>query len=201
MGNLSFHNIQEYIDKYNCSVFIETGTGIGNGLNQALQFPFEHFYSIEFNSKLYTHCIERFKNESRCILIHNNSVRGLQEILPEIPKDKNILFWLDAHFPGADYQLNSYTDEQFEDNIRLPLIYELYTVFSCRPNNKDVFIIDDWRMYENGPYDSGNIDKELYNISNNAEYIFELFKQTHDRIIDYHDEGYFITIPKGDNEE
>jgi len=202
MGNLSFHNVQEYIDKYNCTIFVETGTGIGNGLSFALNFPFKQIYSIELNSKLHAHCVERFKNEPKCKLIHDNSINGLHEALAEISANQNILFWLDAHFPGADYNLNCYTDEQFEDIIRLPLLYEIHTIFSYRPLNKDVFIIDDWRMYENGQFDSGNIDRQLYNINNDcAEEIAKHFKQTHHRIVDYHHEGYFIAIPKGDCEE
>ena len=108
MGELFIHNLSEYFTKYDCYTFIETGTGKGTGLNYAVEYPFEKIYSIEYMEPLYEECKKTFADDDRILLLNADSVSGLEEILNTIPEDKNILFWLDAHFPGADFGLNSY---------------------------------------------------------------------------------------------
>ena len=40
MGELFIHNLNTYIEKYKCNTFIETGTGIGTGLEHACKYSF-----------------------------------------------------------------------------------------------------------------------------------------------------------------
>ncbi len=63
----------------------------------------------------------------------------------------SILFWLDAHFPGADFQLAEY-DAEIPELVRLPVTRELHSIL-CRPpasckKSASVIIIDDLQLIE-----------------------------------------------------
>ena len=52
MGALKSFNLQELKNKFNLSVFIETGLGWGDGLAEACRFDFRELYSIEISKKV-----------------------------------------------------------------------------------------------------------------------------------------------------
>jgi len=194
MGLLNTFDLNQYIQKYNTSIFIETGTGIGQGITYAQSFPFKQLYTIEIIKKLYDENVIKLK-DNKTELILNNSISGLTEILSKVLQTDTILFWLDAHFPGADYQMGNYADT-WEKNIKTPLEDELILISSIRKNNKDVFLIDDLRLYEDGNYDCGSIDRTKYGNCNGVEFVFNLFSNTHDIVKSYKHEGYLIVTPK-----
>lgn len=192
MGELYLHNLE----KYNCNIFVETGTGIGTGLSWALKYPFEKLYSIEINYQLYSECFDKFK-DPRLELIYNSSIPGLSQILQKIKPNDKVLFWLDAHFPGADFQLGSYDDDILDD-IKLPLENEIKLIYKHREKCEDVFIIDDLQLFEEGDFelkwDREFIDK--FKRSNN--FIYEKYSKTHEIIKDYRHQGFLILEPKND---
>jgi len=196
MGELYLHNLGDYIQKYGCSVFIETGTGKGTGLSFASAFPFKKLYSIEFVESLFFECVLKFKKDDRVSLINNNSIAGLSSILCENVIKDPCLFWLDAHFPGADFGFNSYDYlKEFKD-LHKPLEKELETICSLRPNAKDVFIIDDLQIYEDGGFELLNLEfKKAYGESG-IEFIERLFSATHNFTRDYRHQGFLILTPK-----
>ena len=141
MGTLENFDLGEY----GCDTFIETGTGRGEGLEYAKKFPFKQLYSFEINSHVFDVSQDAF--DMRTQIFHSKSVDGLLQVLPLI-QGKRILFWLDAHYPGADYGHAKY-DAEPDMDVRLPLYRELETIIKHR-GVKDVFIIDDVRIYDKG---------------------------------------------------
>src|SRR5690606_16356901 len=138
--------------------------------------PFDKVESVEIVPELAQKCRERFSGNDKVIIHQSDSVTALQQRLPQIKG--NILFWLDAHFPGADAGLQSYEGEA--ENIRLPLEEELRTIASLRKKNRDVFILDDLRIYEDGNYENGNVPADALPVgSRNIDFVIELFEPTH----------------------
>ena len=195
MGHIDRFNIQSYIDKYNTSIFVETGTGIGCSLQHAVQFTFEKIYTIEIIESLYLKCKEEFNKHSNCTFINNNSKDGLIDIISKVDSNKNICFWLDAHFPGADFGLVSY-DSTEDADTRIPLESELRVIVSNRDVKNDVFVIDDLRIYEDGPFEGGIWPQRKQLGAEGIGFIYELFNETHDISKDYRDQGYIILTPK-----
>ena len=194
MGLLDRFDIEKIINEYNVKSFVETGTGYGHSIKHALLFRFEKLYSIEIEENIY----QRIKSEvsdERLILLNNNSKDGIIEVLKNILYSDSILFWLDAHFPGADFGFKSYGSEK-DSEKRIPLESELRTLVSIRDISKDYFIIDDLRIYEDGPFSGGNWDERRTLGGEGIEFIHELFDQTHNLERDYRDQGYIILSPK-----
>lgn len=195
MGELYLHNLDEYIDKYDIKVFVETGSGKGTGINHALQYKFTKLYSIEIMDEMYDFCLNKFKDD-RLKLICSRSIDGLELVLDcFVEKEDPILFWLDAHFPGADFQLGKYEDEH-PDNIKLPLEEELNIIYNSREDCKDVFIIDDLQLFEDGDYELKIENDYLKNLKLDNEFIFDLFSDTHNFVRDFRHQGFLIGVPK-----
>lgn len=195
MGQIDRFDLQSYIDNYKTSIFIETGTGKGGSLQHALKFSFDELYTIEVITEIYLDCVEKFKLYENCHLINDNSKNGLEFILKNVGPSNNIIYWLDAHFPGADSGLSGYGSVE-DKNMRIPLENELRSITSIRDSKNDVFIIDDLRIYEDGPYNSGNwVDRNKFG-GDGIDFIYELFYETHIINKDYRDEGYIILTPK-----
>jgi hypothetical protein len=193
MGHIYRFDIKNIIETFNTKTFIETGTGEGVSLRHALQFDFDKIYTIEMVEELYNRT-KRVFNDEKINFVLNNSKEGLIEILKDFNKDENILFWLDAHFPGADFGLCSYADEK-NDKIRIPLESELIAISSIRDCSKDYFIIDDLRIYEDGNFEGGNWSDRKTLGADGIDFIHNLFSKTHSIIKDYRDQGYIILIP------
>jgi len=77
-------------------VFIETGSWKGDGIQKALDCGYGKVISIELHINLYTHCLERFKDDKRVALVHGDSLEVLPTILQGI--DQKCTFFLDAHY-------------------------------------------------------------------------------------------------------
>lgn len=123
----------DYSKKYNCDIFVETGTYKGETINDCKDY-FKELYSIELSNELFTLCKERFSEYKNIHILEGNS----GNVLPEILNDKKeaILFWLDAHYSDVG------TAKGDKDT---PIIKELDFIF----NNVSNFciLIDDARCF------------------------------------------------------
>jgi len=197
MGELYIHNLEPYLTKHNPTAFVETGTGDGTGLAHAAKSKFDKLYSIEIMPQLAEKCRYRFADDERVSILENNSIDGLKEILNKVSAEEPIFFWLDAHFPGADFGFNSYDHLSEDEKLHKPLKAELETILECRPDiSKDVFIIDDLRIYERGDYELGNWDLYDKYGGGGIEFITKVFAETHDLQKDYRHQGFVILTPK-----
>lgn len=181
MGFLHTYNLKDFIDKYNLTMYYESGVGTGTGFKYAKTFNFKKFFGSEIAQGRLEPLIEEFKNDSTVDLYWGNSIYHLQLVLNENPNE-NFLFWLDGHYPAENY--NNGTIEEL-----LPLKKELEIIFNHSGNN--VVIIDDLRIYEDADYEGGRLpewavgDKTGFNIPD---------RYNQERSLQH--EGYLILTPK-----
>ena len=193
MGNLASLNLQQYIDNFGTKIFFETGTHEGNGLKVAQGYPFEKILSVE----IVKHQAEKmqwfFAQDTRISIFWNRSLNAFEQILPTI--DGPILFWLDAHFPGADLGLAPY-DVNAPNAIRLPLEEELRCIKRLRAGKKDVVLIDDLWIYRNNGRDLQRSELKPFEPFSSDRFFCEILAETHDSEIIERDEIYCILTPK-----
>ena len=199
MGSLVRFDLGKLARDFGCTVFVETGTGTGGGvLHAAQRAPFERLYTIELHEEVAKTARVALSVEPRIILLEGNSEDCLRKLLSELPADQPVLFWLDAHFPGADFGYASYDSERDEAK-RLPLERELQVIQELRPDGRDVILVDDLRIYEDGPYKSGNIPETAQTLvpdRRHIRFVSELFDRTHYVHRLYHEEGYIVLLPR-----
>ena len=199
MGLLTTFDIEELKKEYNLNVFVETGTGEGDSLFYASQFNFETLHSIEYLKPLYDKCIERFNLYSSIKLWNGDSLTELKNsVIPSIKNTDRVLFWLDAHFLGADFHFQSYDSLINEDEkLVFPLQHELKLIQEMRDIKNDLFIIDDLRIYEDNNYDDGNwLDAKKFNIQRNTTFFNDFFDTTHHIFRMTEHQGYLAATPK-----
>jgi hypothetical protein len=193
MGFINQFDLGRIIREYNITCFFETGTWKGDAVEYALQFPFERISSAEIVPAIAAAAKARFAQEDRVNILEGSSVAVLMNELPLF--SGHCLFWLDAHFPGADAGLEEY-DAMPDESIRLPLENELKSIRKCRPNNLDVIIIDDLRVYEDGPFENGEAPADTRPRQNRSiDFVHQLFGHSHQALKSYKNEGYLLLLP------
>lgn len=194
MGALNRFNLKEIIANYGIENFVETGTLWGDSVAFALNFNFKKIISVEIIPKIAAKTQERFTSVENVEIIPSDSETALNTHLPLLKE--NILFWLDAHFPGADAKMAKYEDGD-DSEYRLPLFKELLCIKNHRPNFTDVILIDDLRIYEDGRFENGLVPESAKPKCNrNIDFIYQYFNQTHYIFKSYKDEGYILLFPK-----
>ena len=196
MGKLASFDIAATIQRYDLRNLVETGTGVGEGLSFACTLPFTSLWSCEIEPKVMRAAMETCVDE-RVTLFLGPSDKML-DCLWRLPANDRILFWLDAHFPGAQWRLRGYADEQ-DETIRLPVRSELEMIKKHRPLNQDVIIIDDARIWLDDAFESGPLPQSL-SACRPAElgiaFIHEMFGDTHRIDVLLNEEGFIILSPK-----
>lgn len=150
--------------KYINPVFVETGSYMGSGIQEAHNAGFNKIYSIELSDFYYNLCVQKFMNNPNIHLIKGDSSEVLYDIIKDI--DENITFWLDGHYSGGDTALGKMSS---------PLMSELEVIKNHKIKTHTI-IIDDMRCWKISPeYDfcSDDIVKKLHEINNNYELIYE----------------------------
>jgi hypothetical protein len=199
MGEINIFDLTPYVEKHNCKTYFETGTGKGVCLSHALNFDFEKFYSVDLDEELVNDAKNRFVGYS-LTLINDYSSKALEQYVPTLTQEP-VFFFLDAHFPGADFHKMSY-----EESIRtykeeaFPLHLELQSIKKSRNTDKDVFLIDDFKLYEEGDYEFGGwaysgLQEEL-GLVTKSQFIYDLFKDTHTFEKSLRHQGFLFIIPK-----
>jgi hypothetical protein len=187
-------NVDAFIDDYHIENFVETGTGIADSLSWVVNLQKDiNMYSVEVMEDLYYKNVEKLKNVANLHLKLGYTHEVLPQILAEMSKAPT-LFFHDAHFPGADFGYAGYGSEQSEIK-RIPLEIELNIVSQNRNCRSDVFIIDDLRIYEDGPFEGGAwADRHLAG-AHGIQFVNDLFGKTHHMIKSYAQQGFIILIP------
>ncbi len=131
--------IRELAAQYHTSIFIETGTHLGD-TTWGVRDSFDKLYTIEIEPNFAAHARCRFRNEPRITVLEGDSARVLQKLIPTI-KDCCLIF-LDAHFSGG-------ISGKGEGNT--PFRDEMMAIASSAIKNH-IILIDDARDYtgENG---------------------------------------------------
>ena len=180
---------------FSCNVFFETGTGTGYSLGKALDAGcFQKLYSVEIDAETYQYVTQRFREVRNLTLLCSESPSALRAVLPSLATDDRVLFFLDAHFPGE--VTNSFAGYKADvpEHKRLPLELELSVIAEVRANSHDVIIVDDLRIYENGPFEDGAMPAYAETLPperKNIDFVTRLFPKA--RIArDYRNQGYLL---------
>jgi len=196
--------LKEVIETFNIKNFVETGTGSGESLSYIINLEIDdiNIYTIEVIDEIYNFIVDKFNIFKNVNLIKGYSHIEMSKILEKL-SPLPTLFWNDAHFPGADYCINEATYTSETDAIkRIPLETELRIIKeSGRDISKDVFILDDLRVYKDGPYESGNWDMREVCGGDSIDFVYDLFKDSHFIIESYLSQGYLILFPINSDSE
>jgi len=187
MGDIKIFDIAEIKEKCNIDYFVETGTLHGDTVEYVKQFNFKKIISFEIMNELAEKAKERFKGDDSIEIVEGDSSKVLEDHIKNL--NGNILFWLDAHFPGADIGIRKYTDLE-EPDTNLPLQEEVAAVKKRKNKFKDVIIIDDLWIYDDTKeYEWGSFNSHMRahghevrreDICNgDASFIKEAFNDTH----------------------
>ena len=193
--------VKNVLDFYEIKNFVETGTGIAEVVRSVHDVDSSlNIHTIEVVPEIYDQNKIKFSYLKSVNWHLGQSAEVLAEVVPTL--EGNTLFWMDAHFPGADFGLSSYGDEKDMDK-RLPLKKELETIVAGRDVSNDVIVIDDLRIYEDGPFETGNWDERTKYGGDGIEFIEKLFEDTHYVGRSYNKQGFVILFPvskdMGDN--
>ena len=85
------------------------------------------------------------------------------------------------------------------DQISFPLESELRLIQQARPNCADIIVVDDLRLYEDGPFEGGNLPSGFANILpeiRNLDFIQQIFPER-TIVRNYRDEGYLFILAPG----
>jgi hypothetical protein len=192
MGTLHRFSLAPIVEKYGLTTFVETGTARGDSLAYAAQVPgFTRLLSCEIEPLLAAGAICRFNDDPRIEILRMESGRFMQMV--GISGLGPALYWLDAHYPGAGFGLKDY-DAGLPAWQSLPLFRELEAITGA----DDVIIIDDLRIYELGDYDDGPLPPDVPGAptENGADWMRDLFADTHTATKLLQDQGYLVLVPK-----
>ncbi len=185
--------IKNVLDFYDIKNFVETGTGQAELVRSVYEADETlNIHTIEVVPEIFEQNKIKFSYLNDVSWHLGTSFKILPEILPTF--EGNTLFWMDAHFPGADFGLSSYGDEKDMDK-RLPLKRELESIVQSRDVSHDVFVIDDLRIYEDGPFETGNWDERTKYGGDGIGFIEEMFEKTHYIGRSYNAQGSVILFP------
>jgi len=189
--------VKDVFKTFGVKSFVETGTGMGESLNHILSITNDiDIHTIELMDVLYENLVSNYGNVECVNLIKGYSHEEIVKLIPNL-KEGPALFWHDAHFPGADFRIDGATYTSEKDPIkRIPLESELRAVVSSgRDISKDIFVIDDLRVYKDGPYQEGNWEHRKVAGADNCDFVYELFDKTHYIIESYIAQGFLILFP------
>src|SRR6266550_3416105 len=192
-----WHLPPEFVQRF--PIFIETGTGRGDGTAYAATYSFRWLRSIEVWLDLAVAAQKRFEHDRRITIVYVESRHWLPSLLSSYTcQDDGIFLWLDAHYPGGDHAGQPFDAEPDED-VRLPLETELRLIREFRPEGNYCLLIDDLRLYIDDDWQDGPLAREqqiLYPKIRNGN-ILKPFRATHDVHIDRLDGGYALVVPRG----
>ena len=163
---LSYKFLKSLKEIFNIDTFIETGTYTAETTTQAA-LVFEKVHTFELDLNLFNAAQKKLSNFQNVAIYHDDSGRGLRNLLPTIKG--NLLFWLDAHYSGPGTT---------KINESGPLIDELRAIGKSWPGS--VILIDDMPYFKSldstttSPTNDlphlSSIIKELKAININFEY-------------------------------
>lgn len=125
ISSLSLDLVKKF--KNDCSIFFETGTNTGKGIEVALAAGFERIISIDIEEKFVQACAIKFQTHKNLSVLHGDSGKDILTLLQNI--EGKTMFWLDGH---AEYSI--------------PLLQELQQIAKLQRHDH-VIMIDDVRMF------------------------------------------------------
>jgi hypothetical protein len=134
--------ILSYKKKHNASVLIETGTFLGDTIEQ-FKNDFEKIISFELSPELAAKAAKRFENYQHITIIKGDSGKLLTKYLENT--DVPCLFWLDGHY-SSEFFIGNELIKTAKGDKNTPVVEELKTILSHRIKDH-VILIDDARIF------------------------------------------------------
>lgn len=125
------------LHKYIRPTLIETGTYLGEGVDDALRVGFPHVISIEIVPKFYEQACTKYKSDARVELYKGSTVTVLPSILQKITQP--VTFFLDAMY--------SFGNTSYDPQHVCPLMEELKAI-AAHPIKTHTILIDDCRLMQ-----------------------------------------------------
>ena len=126
----------DYASRYRCDTFIETGTGDGQSLREAMKWA-KYGYSIEADYERHVAAFNEWFHNPQVLIFYGKSedMLPLLLLLPDIAGHRP-LFWLDAH----------------SDDVTLPtpILHELAAIIAYQSDS--VILIDDAHQFGLGQW-------------------------------------------------
>lgn len=192
--------LKETLESFGIKNFVETGTGDGSSMNKVIDTEvLDKQYGIELDTELFRNLMKQYDGNENVIIFNGYSEDCMDAVLEELSEDPT-LFWLDAHFPGADYGPAGYGDEE-DLNKRLPMEAELKIMKEKRDLSKDVIFMDDLRIYVDRDFEAGNWPERSKFGANGYDFVEELIGDTHILVEHLADQGYLLAFPIDTEEE
>jgi len=149
--------INYYRRLYSLHCLIESGTYRGATVSAFVRY-FSSIYTIELNDNLFKDAHEFFLPYSHINVIHGDSSKILQHILPRVTE--RCLFWLDGHYSGG---------ETTRGEKETPIIEELAAI-KIHSIHNHIILIDDARLFS-GQNDYPKLDEVFSELKTiNPEY-------------------------------
>ena len=192
--------LKETLESLGIKNFVETGTGDGSSMNKVIDTKvLDKHYGIELDEELFRKLMQKNEENEKVVLFNGYIEDCIDAGLEELSDDPT-LFWLDAHFPGADYGPAGYGDEE-DINKRLPMEAELKIMKEKRDLSKDVIFMDDLRIYVDRDFEAGNWPERSKFGANGYDFVEELIGDTHILVEHLADQGYLLAFPIDTEEE
>lgn len=196
MGSMLRFNLRHLRRQFQLDRLVETGTGRGNSLAWAVRSGFPELHSVELAEPLFAACKERFSGTPQVHLKQGESAPFLAEMAKRGDTTAT-LYFLDAHFlGGADFGLTTYA-ESARDPGSYPLLNELDALLTGELSSS-VIIIDDVRMYFDGPFQTGVCPEFARRWDDKPALMerLERLRDSHETYLLRDDDGYLILAPK-----
>src|SRR4051812_24567471 len=97
--------IDNYRQKYNISLLVETGTFLGDTIDY-FKHKFNKLYSIELSEDLAARAVKRFEAQNNVSIIQGDSGKVLETLIPSLKEPA--LFWLDGHYSSEFFHNGEY---------------------------------------------------------------------------------------------
>ena len=141
--------IEYYRNLYKPSMFVETGTFIGDTVDY-FKNKFDFIYSIELSEELAKKASARFENNNNIRIIQGNSSDVLPAVVLNLKSES--LFWLDGHY-SSEFYLDNELIKTAKGKSDTPIEKELDILLSS--STKHIILIDDARLFNGkGDYPS-----------------------------------------------
>lgn len=192
--------LEQMLKSFGIKNFVETGTGDGSSMDKVLLTEIvDNAYGIELDDELYANLEKAYDGIDYMHLYKGYSEDEMANVMDDID-DEPALFWLDAHFPGADYGPAGYGAEE-DVNKRLPMEAELRVMKEKRDLSKDIIFMDDLRIYVDRGYEAGNWDQRKMYGGDGYDFVEELIGDTHVLVEHHGDQGYLLAFPVDTDQE
>ena len=141
----------KWLVQYPNDILVETGSGLGGGIQYALRYGFKQIHSIEIDPNRHQFCEKLFRKNPEVHLYLGDSIETLPKILDGI--NQKATFLLDAHI----MQLS-----EVHGKVICPILQELTLIIghAKKLGIKHSILIDDAKLFNGSTESFDNIKSE-----------------------------------------